>query len=130
MHRDHSFTAARQRGVTDDGGGGANTKAWAVKRAAQIDTHNLSPEEAIQAITASLSRCAASPQAASPDGLTIMHGIGRHSATPFAPPTRACILQFLSTHPARPDFKDVAVEGGETPYAIHLDLIALLLASV
>ena len=130
MHRGHSFTAARQRDVADDGDGGANTEAWAVKRAAQIDTHNLSPDEAIQAITASLSRCAASPRAAPPDGLTIVHGIGRHSATLFTPPTRARILQFLTTHPARPNFTDVTAAGEEAPHAIHLDIIALLLASV
>ena len=130
LQRAHSFTAARQRDVADDGDGEANTDAWAARRAARIDTHNLSPEEAIQAITASLTRCAASPQTAPPDGLTIEHGIGRHSATPFAPPTRTRILQFLATHPARPDFSDITADGEEAPHAIHLDLITLLLASV
>ena len=121
LQRAHSFTAARQPDVADDDDGEANTDAWAARRAARIDTHNLSPEEAIQAITASLSRCAASPQAAPPDGLTIEHGIGRHSATPFAPPTRTRILQFLATHPARPDFSDITADGEEAPHAIHLD---------
>ena len=130
LERAHSFTAARQRDVADGSTGGGNTEAWATKRATRIDTHNLSPEEAIQAITASLSRCAASPQMAPSGGLTIVHGIGRHSATPFAPPTRTRIIQFLATHPARPDFSDITAEGEEAPYAIHLDLITLLLASV
>ena len=62
MRRGHSFTAARQRDDADDGDGGANADAWAVRRAAQIDTRNLSPEEVIQAITANLTRCAASPE--------------------------------------------------------------------
>ena len=113
QYRGHSFTTARQRGVADDGDGSANTEAWAVKRAAQIDTHNLSPKEAIQAITASLSRCAASPQAAPQDRLTIVHGIGpkapkatqpTHTSLPSASPKKwSC--NCISGPPAPPRAK-------------------------
>ena len=67
-------------------------------------------------------------QAAPPDGLTIVHGIGRHSVTPFAPPIRVRILQFLTTHPVKPDSADSIAEGEEALYAIHLGCFRLFIA--
>ena len=62
------------------------------------------------------------------NGLTIVHGTGLHSVTPYDPPSAQWIAEYLASHPAAFDFETLTNPGMPAPYAIHISNVMLTLA--
>ena len=62
------------------------------------------------------------------NGLTIVHGTGLHSVTPYDPPSAQWIVEYLTSHPAAFDFDTLTNPGMPAPYAIHISNVTLTLA--
>ena len=62
------------------------------------------------------------------NGLTIVHGTGLHSITPYDPPSAQWIAEYLANHPAAFDFATLTNPGIPAPYAIRISNVMLTLA--
>ena len=61
-------------------------------------------------------------------GLTIVHGTGLHSATPYDPPSAEWVAEYLASHAAAFDFETLTNPGMPAPYVIHISNATLTLA--
>ena len=75
-----------------------------------------------------LNHLGAHPTSIPINGLTIVHGTGLRSATPYDPPSAEWIAEYLANHPAAFDFDTLAYPGMPAPYAIRISNVTLTLA--
>ena len=62
------------------------------------------------------------------DGLTVVHGTGLHSVTPYDPPSTEWVAEYLASHHAALDFETLTNPVMLAPYAIHVSNATLPLA--
>ena len=80
------------------------TTARAANHVSHIDTHGYSKLEITYTIDSVIAYFADHPDSIPLSGLTIVHGTGLHSTTPYDPPSAQWIKEHLSTLPSQPTY--------------------------
>ena len=104
------------------------TDEWARTHLSYFDTHGLTKDDIEIGMQTILNHLGAHPMSIPIDGLTIVHGTGLHSVTPYDPPSAQWITEYLANHPAAFDFATLTNPGMPAPYAIRISNVMLTLA--
>ena len=104
------------------------TDEWARTHLSYFDTHGLTKDDIEVGMQTILNHLGAHPMSIPINGLTIVHGTGLHSVTPYDPPSAQWIAEYLASHPAAFDFATLTNPGMPAPYAIHISNVMLTLA--
>ena len=104
------------------------TDEWARTHLSYFDTHGLTKDDIEVGMQTILNHLGAHPMSIPINGLTIVHGTGLHSVTPYDPPSARWIAEYLASHPAAFDFETLTNPGMPAPYAIHISNVTLTLA--
>ena len=104
------------------------TDEWARTHLSYFDTHGLTKDDIEIGMQTILDHLGAHPMSIPVNGLTIVHGTGLHSVTPYDPPSAQWITEYLTDHPAAFDFTTLTNPGMPAPYAIRISNAMLTLA--
>ena len=104
------------------------TDEWARTHLSYFDTHGLTKDDIEVGMQAILNHLGTHPMSIPINGLTIVHGTGLHSVTPYDPPSAQWIAEYLASHPAAFDFETLTNPAMPAPYAIHISNVMLTLA--
>ena len=104
------------------------TDEWARTHLSYFDTHGLTKDDIEVGMQTTLDHLGTHPMSIPINGLTIVHGTGLNSATPYNPPSAQWIAEYLASHPAAFGFATITNPGMPAPYATHISDVMLTLA--
>jgi hypothetical protein len=81
------------------------TDAWAHTHLSHFDTHGLTRDDIEAGMQAIFNHLDANPMSIPVGGLTVVHGTGMHSVTPYDPLSAEWIAEYLTNHPAALNFE-------------------------